>query len=204
MSFEAGRCKFDWTKERIERLRDLHAQGYSYSIIAFDLGDGVTRNACIGKALRIGLAKRGKSPGEGFKKIAKPRNTQAKPKPRNVHVQRLVRASLSGALRFIDSVECEEMPISEMPIDDIPVKQRKQLVDLAHNDCRWPYGDPVSADFFFCGGIKEKGYPYCVMHARVAYGRKQLAPDHAQKVLQAKRSTRGRIQRTSESDWIAA
>jgi GcrA cell cycle regulator len=46
-----------WTEERIERLRSLWLQGMTASHIAEDLG-GVSRNAVIGKAHRLGLQSR--------------------------------------------------------------------------------------------------------------------------------------------------
>jgi len=44
-----------WTPERIEKLQKLWEQGLSASQIADDLGEGVSRNAVIGKAHRLGL-----------------------------------------------------------------------------------------------------------------------------------------------------
>ncbi len=46
--------------ERVERLKKLHAEGYSNSQIAAALG-GLTRNAVIGKAHRLGLKRVGAS-----------------------------------------------------------------------------------------------------------------------------------------------
>jgi len=50
-----------WTKERVELLKRLHADGLSFSQIAGELGN-VTRNAVIGKARRLGLELRGHRP----------------------------------------------------------------------------------------------------------------------------------------------
>lgn len=47
-----------WTPERIEKLQTLWEKGLSASQIAEDLGDGVSRNAVIGKAHRLGLKAR--------------------------------------------------------------------------------------------------------------------------------------------------
>jgi len=47
-----------WTEERIELLQRLWLQGQTASQIAEQLGDGVTRNAVIGKAHRLGLSGR--------------------------------------------------------------------------------------------------------------------------------------------------
>ena len=46
-----------WTDERVTMLRDLWAKGLSASQIAVQLG-GVTRNAVIGKAHRLGRESR--------------------------------------------------------------------------------------------------------------------------------------------------
>src|SRR3954454_22776959 len=46
-----------WTDERIERLKSLWTKGMTASHIADELG-GVSRNAVIGKAHRLGLQSR--------------------------------------------------------------------------------------------------------------------------------------------------
>jgi GcrA cell cycle regulator len=58
-----------------------------------------------------------------------------------------------------------------IPAEDIPVEQRKQLQELKSHHCRWPYGDPGKADFFFCGGPKIPCLSYCAAHARIAFRR---------------------------------
>ena len=54
-----------WTDERIEQLKQHWMEGKSASQIASLLGNGLTRNAVIGKVHRLGLAGRAKSPGSG-------------------------------------------------------------------------------------------------------------------------------------------
>jgi GcrA cell cycle regulator len=46
----------EWSDERVQQLKDMWAQGASARHIAETLGGGVTRNAVIGKAHRIGLS----------------------------------------------------------------------------------------------------------------------------------------------------
>src|SRR5436190_15392589 len=62
-----------WTEERIERLRAMWTKGATASQIADELG-GVSRNAVIGKAHRLGLESRPSpvKPGEEKEKKAKP------------------------------------------------------------------------------------------------------------------------------------
>lgn len=47
-----------WTEERIDALKQYWDEGLSASQIAAKLGEGVTRNAVIGKAHRLGLKSR--------------------------------------------------------------------------------------------------------------------------------------------------
>lgn len=59
-----------WTDERVATLKELWEKGLSASQIASELG-GVTRNAVIGKAHRMGLASR-PSPVKGEAVKARP------------------------------------------------------------------------------------------------------------------------------------
>ena len=70
-----------WTEERIERLKSMWAEGATASQIADDLG-GVSRNAVIGKAHRLGLEQR-PSPVKAVeeKDRSKPAKAAAKPAP---------------------------------------------------------------------------------------------------------------------------
>ncbi len=43
------------------------------------------------------------------------------------------------------------------------------LTELAERTCRWPLGDPMAADFAYCGNDAITGFTYCVGHARMAY-----------------------------------
>ena len=45
------------------------------------------------------------------------------------------------------------------------------VVDLGPENCRWPLGDPRSADFEFCRRRKLGGGPYCPEHAALAFQR---------------------------------
>ncbi len=85
-----------WTEERIDRLKSMWTKGATASQIAEDLG-GVSRNAVIGKAHRLGLESR-PSPvkaGEEKEKKAKaapapkaPKPVAAKPAPSQAEAQR--------------------------------------------------------------------------------------------------------------------
>ena len=67
-----------WTEERIERLKSMWTGGSTASQIADELG-GVSRNAVIGKAHRLGLESRPSPVKPGEEKEKKPK-VAAKPK----------------------------------------------------------------------------------------------------------------------------
>jgi len=71
-----------WTDERIERLKKMWHDGATASQIADELG-GVSRNAVIGKAHRLGLEQRPSpvKPGEEKEKKAAAAPAVAAPKP---------------------------------------------------------------------------------------------------------------------------
>jgi GcrA cell cycle regulator len=69
-----------WTEERIERLKTMWHDGATASEIAEKLG-GVSRNAVIGKAHRLGLEARPSPVKAGEEKEAAPAAPKAAPKP---------------------------------------------------------------------------------------------------------------------------
>jgi len=61
-----------WTEERVKKLTLLWKSGNSASKIAVELGEGVSRNAVIGKIHRLGLSERGSGlSAKGTKKSSK-------------------------------------------------------------------------------------------------------------------------------------
>jgi GcrA cell cycle regulator len=144
-----------WTDERVAQLTKLWADGLSASQIAAELG-GITRNAVIGKVHRLGLSGRAKSPSSSS---TRPR------KARSSGMMRVSRPSMRGNTALAYDYDLEPEP----ELIEIPMEQRKTLLQLNEKTCRWPVGDPGSADFFFCGGEAANELPYCSYHSRVAY-----------------------------------
>ena len=81
---------------------------------------------------------------------------------------RIARSSIRGNTALAHAYEIEEAE-PELIDNIIPIGQRRNLLELTEQTCRWPVGDPGSGDFFFCGGNAVVGLPYCAYHARVAY-----------------------------------
>lgn len=179
-----------WTDERVERLKKLWSDGLSASQIAGLLG-GVTRNAVIGKVHRLGLSGRAKSPAPAAASLGVPRAMAATPrKPAAATVTAPARMAPSAAPSAAPSsspmmrgntVLAPRVDIGAMPApaviqpppapDDvvIPFSERATIMDLREGMCRWPMGDPTSAEFRFCGARCGVGTPYCGHHARIAY-----------------------------------
>lgn len=147
-----------WDDNRIEQLKKLWSEGLSASQIAGELG-GVTRNAVIGKVHRLGLSGRAK---------AKP---AAAARPRKVvkTTQRTTTIVSRGNLAVVEMVDMEPevMPVRENVV--IPMSRRISIMELREGVCRWPMGDPLHADFAYCGADCGGGKTYCEAHARVAF-----------------------------------
>src|SRR3977135_3167960 len=150
----------NWTDERVETLKKLWADGLSASQIAAELG-GITRNAVIGKVHRLGLSGRAKSPSSS---APRPRKARA-----HTHLMRVSRPAIRGNTALAHSYDFEQEPEPELVDNVIPLGQRRTILQLTEDTCRWPIGDPGSADFFFCGGQTVTSLPYCAYHSRVAY-----------------------------------
>jgi GcrA cell cycle regulator len=148
----------NWTDERVELLKKLWADGLSASQIAAELG-GITRNAVIGKVHRLGLSGRAKSQSSSAPRARKPRS----------HMLRVSRPTTRGNTALAYAYEAEPELEPEFVDEVIPVEQRRSLLQLTEDTCRWPVGDPSNSDFFFCGGKPVTSLPYCAHHCRVAY-----------------------------------
>src|ERR1700735_1622401 len=151
-------ANMSWTDERVELLKKLWSDGLSASQIAGELG-GITRNAVIGKVHRLGLSGRAKSTSTG---AARPRKARAP------SMLRIGRVAIRGNTALAHAYEVEEAE-PELIENIIPIGQRRTLLELHEQTCRWPIGDPSSTDFFFCGGNTVTALPYCAYHSRVAY-----------------------------------
>ncbi len=124
-----------WTEERIERLRNLWEEGLTASQIAEDMG-GVSRNAVIGKAHRLGLKSR-PSPvksGDGKRTKAKdapasPGRTAAAPaKPREVALS--TPAAKAAEPSMASAPLAEPKPAKVPPPNSLPMPSQPRLVSV--------------------------------------------------------------------------
>jgi GcrA cell cycle regulator len=136
-----------WTSERVEQLRHCVGTGLTCSQIAAEIG--VTRNAVIGKISRLGLS------------TTRPAGGSPACTPRVRRPRRLLRLFGAGAPDLAPDASAAEAPIESA--------HRCSLIEIGHDKCRWPLGDPQQADFVLCGNDALRGFSYCVGHARMAY-----------------------------------
>ena len=133
--------KSGWTKERNEKLRELWKTGLSCSKIAAKMG-GITRNAVIGKAHRLGL--------------------ESRPSPVTFSdgSDRTMRRRVTKAHKEINTVVA---PL----FDDEPAPTRRAtpvMIGSSTATCQWPHGDVGEPNFSFCGEMSVTGRPYCAAH----------------------------------------
>lgn len=176
-----------WTDERVELLSKLWSEGLSASQIATQLG-GVTRNAVIGKVHRLKLEGRARPASAGIMATAEDLNTviveedetvveETVALPASLRVVATAAASrpaprMEGATAFkIEPVEEVVIGQTELrvPGEVVPISRNLTLVQLSDRTCKWPLGDPLQADFRFCGNHSNDASPYCAYHARLAF-----------------------------------
>ena len=187
-----------WTDERIDRLKTMWEKGLTASQIAEDLG-GVSRNAVIGKAHRLGLQSRpspvkandttAATPRAAPARVASPPPPPPPPPPaasRSIippYVPQAPSGPTGAQLRsvgpggFLRQGPGDQAPPSTPapPRRLVPAKpapemaDKTTLLDLNDKICKWPLGHPGEPDFHFCGNTVNPGFPYCVQHCGQAY-----------------------------------
>lgn len=185
MSGENGK-HVDWTQERIEDLKRLVAEGLTYAQIGALWG--ISRNAALGKAHRLGLkvrhggkriatkAKAGRVPQAAKKQRARPvvvprSNVPAK-RARSAAEREGTKTPWRSKADFNGGVPLEVGTSMKILAGDgwdalpgscpVPLEAHK-------TGCRWPIGDPMEPGFGFCNEATEGKSVYCALHSRRAY-----------------------------------
>ena len=52
---------------------------------------------------------------------------------------------------------------------ELPLRLALRKISWSRSKCVWPFGDPKTTDFSFCGEPIEPGKPYCYKHCVLAY-----------------------------------
>jgi GcrA cell cycle regulator len=169
----------EWTEQRIDILRRLWGQGQTASQIATILG-GVTRNAVIGKAHRLGLTGRpspikrdGASPSQPRRRQAQPQRRMQPSLPPLAASLGVSRPQSAGMQAAMNETQAAPPPAEARTAPKAPAQQRN--VHAGSKTCSWPVGDPKQPGFHFCGESAEPGRSYCAHHCGIAYHRKSEA-----------------------------
>ena len=151
-----------WVGDRLEACRKWYFMGLSATEIAGEFGDGTTRNSIIGVIHRQGWNKLPDAPrgsdkmyGHGVKRI----RVRSKPKPKR---------PVMGMPALLEVVTTP-VPILADDGSDIPIQQRCTIFDLSPTTCRYPYGEPGTEGFFFCGGEALPKLSYCPSHCDLCF-----------------------------------
>lgn len=132
-----------WTPDRENLLRILWTQGLSASQIAKRLG-GVSRNAVIGKRIRMGL----------------PGRDGSAPKQTKAEYAKGLGRSLPVVLGIIDRSRETGAPRGPHNV---------AFMDRDESSCLLFVGGESRETGLICGRPREEGKPYCVACARIAY-----------------------------------
>lgn len=128
-----------WNEDRIARLKTLWTDGQSATQVARDLGNGITRNAVLGKVHRLRLS--ADRPTPAAQAVVRP----ASPPPRR---------------------DAGQAPLAEVATGGDPCAVT--LLAVGRRQCRWPLGDPDAAGLNVCGRPVSRGV-YCKPHGGMAY-----------------------------------
>lgn len=170
----------DWTNEVIDRLRAFWAEGLSTAEIGRRLG--VSKNAVVGKAHRLGLDARPspirRDPGrEAPPRPAIRRATgQTLPPMREPEPAAAVAAPPPPSAPPPSVPSLSGPPPSAPPPGPAPVRAAAPALRAVSRSpgrrvvaCCWPIGEPGARSFRFCDGESVAGKPYCAQHAALAY-----------------------------------
>ena len=185
-----------WTEDRVKILvRMWKKEKSTAGQIAEALGD-TTRNAVIGKIHRMGLSRTTKKardeqkpgieagPAETANEdlaqtqlSADPAQEKAEPPddigespPPSAPVEESA-AETAGAPAEADEELAAKTP--DTPETQVQNAEKSALklglLELTERTCKWPYGDPSTKDFWFCGLPSKAGQPYCEAHITLAF-----------------------------------
>jgi GcrA cell cycle regulator len=156
-----------WSPEHCQALREYRARGWSYGQIAQALnakfGTSYTRNAALGRGVRMGLP-RPETPGRqqfpGIGELKRPKKAVATARRNRGTADSGRPAPAPAPLKRPVMLRCVGITPRLIP-----------LVQLQSGDCRYPYGgDKDGEPITFCGRPKLPGSSYCAPHFHLTRG----------------------------------
>lgn len=159
-----------WTDERVTTLKKLYLDGFSMSQIAKQMG-GVTRNAVIGKLMRLGLA--------GTRKTTRQRASAPRPVGAKPAAPRAIKLPVEAqALQVVGNLALKPRPVAPpiLATEPMPVLRVIEtglkpvpIYELPADGCRYAVEEREGVHFF-CGSPKGQGKPnYCADHHAICF-----------------------------------
>src|SRR5882672_891461 len=156
-----------WSEEKITLLKKLWEEKASCRAIGRELG--VSHNSVASKVRQLELPMRRPSSST---KLGSGRPVAAKGKRQNqISAIRPPRSNFNPTFSF-DKKSIPQTPYPPRPTDDqreYILGQGIPLLELKHDDCRWPINKPPrGGEYLFCGEKALSGCVYCGEHERRA------------------------------------
>lgn len=150
-----------WSEEAVSQLRSLAEQGLSAAQAASQI-DGMSRNAACGVAFRHKFHFTGGNGGG-------PNHLAADAKPKRGKMVSLPKRSYRQGVELIAAVSAPTTPTRNVSI-----------MELNDSTCRFPIGDPLDANFRYCGAKPHPSYPYCQNCCILAYEQPEKRHDRTE------------------------
>lgn len=170
-----------WSPERVELMKKLWLEdGLSSTEIAKVLGNGITRNAVIGKVHRLKLS-RPKSVNDrnrSGKGTLKPRRSADQlnddSRVRSAIIAERRRENGNKSQPKANAIVHRVASAPPVRIEPIPqglpeISARKKLIDLGSGECRFCSGDPLTPEHSFCARPVKPGSSWCPEHHRIVF-----------------------------------
>lgn len=142
-----------WTEDKVARLTEMVGMGASFSAIGRELR--ATRNACIGKAMRLGLRCQRPVPFDPKARLTRPPKREPQ-------------------IRIRKPPKLKPQPAPPVPVD-APTPRNLTILELERADCRWPVTE--GAPYLFCGHPAVGECAYCGWHLRRSVARFEGKPN---------------------------
>lgn len=158
-----------WSDADDARLRELIAENLSYAAIGALIGRN--RNACIGRAHRLGIQVKGTRPitvkkvkqdvARAIVKLFPPKPASQRLKPPAPKAPAPAPAPLQ---------DNKPVPLYAQPeASTTPFGTPRTLIDLEPHHCRWPFEGERAETLFCCADRESISVPYCTEHRLIAW-----------------------------------
>jgi hypothetical protein len=158
----------NWTEKRLKRLKLLHKEGFSATIIAGKLGPAFTKSIVLRKVHQLEEERLARAKVLAARKAAKARLLKRASKRIDAPPQ--AAPALKERASAVAQVKAEPIRIvAPLPPPAKPAHLKGILLfDLREEHCRWPLGNDRPARLF-CGAAAVGTSSWCEHHQRIAF-----------------------------------